>query len=117
MLLLSHVLLLYPRASLLEDPSSLATELRMMGLQNVLARTQPHNQLLCVEVLDSLLDSLAPDTADVYLSSLAALVTAPEREFRGSSLSLLACQYGASEEEARQWNANALFSLFKYSVP
>ena len=50
------------------------------------------------------LDSLAPDTARKYLTSLAALVTAPKRTVRGSSLSLLACQYGASEEEARQWH-------------
>ena len=61
MLLLSPVLLLYPRVALLED--SLATELRMMKLKGVLARAKPHNQLLGVEVVDSLLDSLRNTTA------------------------------------------------------
>ena len=39
-------MLLYPRASLLEDPYSLATEL--MKLQGVLARAKPQNQFLVV---------------------------------------------------------------------
>ena len=46
-------------------------ELWMMKLQGVLARAKPHDQLLIVEVLDSLLESLAPDTAKECLSSLA----------------------------------------------
>ena len=50
----------------------LAMELWMMKLQGVLARAKPHDQLLIVEVLDSLLESLAPDTAKECLSSLAA---------------------------------------------
>ena len=87
----------------------LAMELWMMKLQGVLARAKPHDQLLSVEVLDSLLESLAPDSAKECLSSLRP-------EVRRSSLSLLARQYEASEEEARQWNANVLFSRFKYSA-
>ena len=53
---MSPVLLLYLRAFLREDRSSLATELRMTGLQGLLARAQSHDQLLGVKVLDSLLD-------------------------------------------------------------
>ena len=119
MLLLSHVLLLYPRASLLEDPYSLAMELRMMGLHGLLARAQITQRAPLCRGARLAAPQPGPGHRQGVLLQPGGPGDdpgAPEREVRGSSLSLLARQYGASEEEARQWKANALFSRFKYSV-
>ena len=86
-----------------EQPESLATELRMMGIQQVLQRGDPVDQKLGLELLEDVVRYIEPDVAKGYLSLVANLVTNPDPELRRKSFALLGYQlkHESSEKELR----------------
>ena len=103
--------------SFLEQLATLGTELRMLGLPQVVARCGPGDQKLCVLLVGELLDHLEEEQAMEYLGLVAGLVTAPEKELRKTCLALLARQYSLRGGEARRLCLGALLSGLRDQEP
>jgi len=56
---------------LLEQSDALATDLRMMGIHQLLQRGEPVDQKLCLELLEEVINCLDPETARSFLSLVA----------------------------------------------
>ena len=95
-----------------EEPESVATELRMIGFQQVLQRGEPVDQKICLELLEEVVECLDPADAKSFLSLVSDLVDHSDTDMRKKSLELLGKQYKreALAEEVKQVCLSALLS-------
>ena len=100
---------------LIEQPDNLATELRMMGIQQLLQRGDPVDQMLCLELLEEVVGFLDPGVAVSFLSVVAELVTHSDTELRKKSLALLGSQFkkDSSEKKLRLVCLSALLEFLE----
>ena len=89
---------------LLENPATLATEIKMIGLRELLTKSSPGDQIICIDILSRLMATLEKEVAEELVSLVAELVTSNYPEVKKAALTLVGDQYsgGRLTEEGKR---------------